>query len=358
VVSGAVPRGFTYESRAQFVEFCDDWRMSLGSALPRLGCGRLAVLTGERLAPLGAEALELLGDAGALLYSSAIEHTPVEVTDAAEAELNDAGVDGLVAIGGGASIGLAKALAVRESWPILALPSTFAGSEMTTVLGERREGVKATRRDDKALPSVVIYDPALASTMPPELAVASGMNALAHSLEALWAPDSNPLTDAVALESVRLLMDNLDTVASPEGEQRREAVARCLVGAFLAGQSLAATTMGLHHRLCHLLGGMCGLPHAPTHAVLLPHVTALYLAELPDLAARLARATDVGGRGDFAEALGELTWRLGISPGLGALGMERRDLDKVSALALQPPGRDPIELDEATILALLDRAFG
>jgi maleylacetate reductase len=214
---------------------------------------------------------------------------------------------------------------------------------MTPVIGERRDGVKATRRDDRAVPVAVLYDPELAATMPPALAAASGLNALAHAFGALLAPDASPLTDRDAGEAISLLVTALPDVIAGRGT-----VEQALLGALLAGRCLAATTMGLHHRLCHLLGGTYGLPHSPTHAALLPYVVESELAAGADLTVA-ARALGVTSD-EVAAALFNLQERLGVAADLGALGFGEADVAPAAEAAAGATG------DRDRLAALLERA--
>ena len=196
-------------------------------------------------------------------------HTPIEITELGIAAVHETHADGLIAFGGGSTTGLAKAIALRTDLPQLILPTTYAGSEMTNALGETSEGKKTVIRSPKVQPECVIYDVDLTFTLPPRMSATSGMNAIAHAVEGLYAENSNPIVSLLALEAVRSLVEGLPAVVSQP--QDRTARAQALYGAWLCGTVLGSVSMALHHKLCHVLGGSFGLPHADIHAVILPH---------------------------------------------------------------------------------------
>ena len=264
------------------------------------------------------------------------EHVPLPTAEAARDAAAAAGAELLLAIGGGSTIGAAKAVAMTARLPIVAVPTTYAGSEITPIWGLTEEGHKKTGVDPVVLPRVVIYDPTLTATLPPDLAAASGFNALAHAVEAMWAPGRNPVSTAVAAEAVERLAAaarrRRDGAASGPGGSTGAGVrggpiavdpAELLCGAWLGSSAFAVAGSGLHHKLCHVLGGAFGLPHARTHAVVLPHVLAFNAPGAPDAAGRVARALGVD---DAVAGLRALADAHGIPRGLRALGMpESRD---------------------------------
>ncbi|WP_270939324.1 maleylacetate reductase, partial [Falsiroseomonas oryzae] len=285
---------------------------------------RALVVATAPQAALAARVAGLLGAATAGVFAEAAMHTPVEVTDRALDEFRRRNADGVVAAGGGSAVGLGKALSVRTGLPLLCLPTTYAGSEMTPILGETAGAEKRTRRDPRILPATVIYDPDLTATLPPGMAAASGMNALAHALEALYAPDCSPIVALMAEEAVAALAHALPRVvdsAAQDAAPRGEA----LYGAWLCGACLGQTTMGLHHKLCHVLGGSFGLPHAETHAVVLPHVAAFNEVAAPTAMARVAAAL---GAPTASAGLWQLGAALPLPRSLAELGLAEADLDR------------------------------
>lgn len=242
---------------------------AVGAEADLLGLRRVLLVGRPRYADRAAEAL---GPRLAARFEDAAMHTPVDVTERALKVVAEYDVDGVVAIGGGSATGLAKAIALRTDLPQLIVPTTYAGSELTSVLGQTEDGRKTTRRTPKVRPETVLYDVDLTLSLPAAVSAASGLNALAHAVEARYAPDANPMTDLLAAEATRLLTSALPRIAADPSDV--DARTDALRGAWLAGTCLDAVSMGLHHQLCHLLGGKFGLPHAETHAVLLPYVMA------------------------------------------------------------------------------------
>jgi alcohol dehydrogenase class IV len=273
-------------------------------------------------------------------------HTPLAVTDEAMAVVAAQAIDGTIAIGGGSAIGLGKAIAFRTDCPQIAVPTTYAGSEMTNILGETSGGTKTTRRDARIQPETVIYDPDLTRSLPPALAATSGLNAIAHALEALYARDGNPLISLMAEEGIRALASALQAGAAGRDD--------ALYGAWLCGSVLGMAAMALHHKLCHVLGGSFDLPHGETHAVILPHAAAYNAPAVPEAIGRVARAL---GSATAPRGLYDLAVRLGAPMSLAELGFRRDDLEKAADLALASPYWNPREVTRDGVLKLLQSAF-
>ncbi|NGO07753.1 maleylacetate reductase [Streptomyces sp. HC44] len=313
---------FSFESRPMRVVF----RPGASTAAPaeeaaRLGLRRLLVVSGRQSSVTARAVADSLGSLCAGLHAEARMHVPAEVADLAVEVARAAGADGCVAVGGGSAIGLGKAIALRTHLPLIAVPSTYSGSEMTSVWGVTEHGIKRTGRNPAVLPRSVVYDPELTLTLPVALSMTSGINAVAHAAEALYAPDTSPLVALMAEEGVRAMTSALPLVAAdPEAMGPRS---RALYGAWLCGSCLGATTMGLHHKLCHVLGGTFGLPHAETHTVVLPHALAYNAPAVHEAIAVLNRAL----RTDNApHALWDLAGRLGAPRSLAQLGLTDDDL--------------------------------
>ncbi|GAB2852631.1 maleylacetate reductase [Streptomyces deserti] len=318
----------------------------------RLGLRRLLVVSGSHGADPARAVADALGPACAGLHAEARTQVPVEVADRTVEVARAAGADGCVAVGGGSSIGLGKAVALRTRLPLIAVPTTYSGSEMTPVWGLTEHGVKRTGRDLSVLPRSVVYDPELTLSLPVALSVTSGVNAVAHAVEALYAPDTSPLVGLMAEEGVRAMVRALPEVATdPESLAAR---GRALYGAWLCGTCLGATTMGLHHKLCHVLGGTYGLPHAETHTVLLPYSLAYNAPAAPEALTRLARALEAD---DPALALWELTGRLGAPRSLARLGLSEGDLATAAAQTAGNAYANPRRVTVDGVLALLRAAY-
>jgi maleylacetate reductase len=307
----------------------------------RLGRSRVLVLS----RPGRATAVEdALGPLAVGRFEGAAMHTPVEVTEQALEVLRALDADCVVALGGGSTTGLAKALAARTGVDQVIVPTTYAGSEVTPVLGETADGVKTTRSAPEILPETVIYDVELTRDLPAPVAVTSAVNALAHAVEALYSPDANPVVDGMALDAIGRLARGLRT------DDRED----LLHGAWLAGMCLGAVGMGLHHKLCHTLGGTFGLPHAPTHTVVLPHAMAYNAGAAPDAMRRVAEAL---GAPDAPTAVYDLVVTAGGPTSLEELGLAAADLDRAVDLAVERPYPNPAPLTRDGIGALLREAW-
>ncbi|MFE7835854.1 maleylacetate reductase [Streptomyces sp. NPDC057474] len=319
--------------------------------IDRLGLRRVLVLSTPGRGRLADTVAELLGDRCVGVCAQARMHVPSTVVEQVRAQARDRTADGCVAIGGGSTTGLAKALALDPGLPYVAVPTSYAGSEMTPIWGMTEDGRKTTGRDPVVLPRAVVYDAELTLSLPAGTSVTSGMNAIAHAAEALYAPDTSPFVALLAEEGVRRLAGALSAIA----KEPSDLVARndALYGAWLCGTCLGATTMSLHHKLCHVLGGALDLPHAETHTVVLPYV----LVFNSEAAARqLAPLGNALSTSNPPAALQDLARRLGAPRSLRELGMAAADLDKVARLVVAQPYANPrpFGLDDAR--ALLHRA--
>ncbi|MUL42335.1 maleylacetate reductase [Streptomonospora sp. PA3] len=326
-------------------------RREIPGEVERLGARRVLLIETPSAKPAADELAAALGSRLAARFDRPVVHTPVEVTARAMEVVDDAGADCVAAIGGGSAIGLAKALSARTGLPQIAVPTTYAGSEVTPTLGETDNGVKTTRRDPLLAPGTVVYDAELTLTMPPGLTLTSALNALAHAVEALWARDATAATDGLATESIDGILTTLPAVLEdPAAVAPRE---RLQAAAWLSGMCLAQTTMGLHHQLAHALGGAYDLPHAELHALLLPHVMAFNLPSAPPAAARLTR---IAG-GDPVEAVSRLSRSHTGATTLGALGVPRDGLRAIAERVAAKPYPNPRQPDADAVTRLLDGAW-
>lgn len=356
-------RSFTHDALPGRVVFGPGAALRLVSELERLSAPRRVLLivsgsakaTGERLA-------EQLGIRHAGTWGEVRQHVPEELADRATSAARTMDVEAVVAIGGGSAIGLAKVVAVRLNLALAAVPTTYSGSEMTPIYGLTGER-KRTERNFRALPRLVLYDPELTLDMPIQLTTTSGFNALAHCVEGLYAPGTNPVVALWAEEGIRRLARALPQLASDPATigARSEA----LYGAYLGGSVLAVAGTALQHKLSHVLGGRFGLDHAGTHTVLLPHITAFNAAAVPDAIAPVASAlgdTGASGRAWSAAEAGCLLYDLATGveapTSLAALGMPEDGIDEVAALAVGAVGdSNPRAVDESDLRGLLRRAF-
>jgi maleylacetate reductase len=346
---------FVYQATPSRVVYGAGRLAALPDEVRRLGARRALVLTTPEQRPLGERVAALLGECSAGVYSEAVMHVPVEVAQAARDEAARLGADCYVAVGGGSTIGLGKAIALVSGQPIIAVPTTYAGSEVTPIYGLTEGRLKKTGRDPSVLPRTVVYDPQLTLTLPADISAASGMNAMAHAVEALYAEDANPVVSLMAEESVRALAGSLPAVVQDPDDI--DARSGALYGAWLAGVCLGTVGMAIHHKLCHTLGGTFNLPHAQTHAAMLPHTAHYNHAAAPQALARVARALG----GERAEEAGTLLFRLnqtlGIATALSAVGMPQDGLDEAATLACTNPYYNPRPVEREAIRALLGRAW-
>ncbi|MGP4046255.1 maleylacetate reductase [Streptomyces sp. 2A115] len=324
----------------------------LADEIDRAGLKRVLVLCSPQQEELGHTAARLIGDRAAGVHPHARMHVPVESAARAGERAAELGADGCVAIGGGSAIGLGKAIALEHGLKIIAVPTTYAGSEMTSVWGITENGRKHTGKDPRVLPVSVLYDPELTLSLPPGASATSGMNAIAHAVEALYAPDASPIISLMAEEGARALATTLPAVVADGADVQARAEAQ--YGAWLCGACLGATTMSLHHKLCHTLGGTLDLPHADTHTVVLPHALAYNQPSAPEAVAALGRAL---GDADPAVALWELARNLDAPGSLRELGMKEEAIDQIVELALANPYANPREVTSEGLTRLLRRAW-
>jgi len=321
--------------------------------LVALGRKRAFVLSDLHHAAAGAARLmQTLDKRGVHLSTDAVMHTPVDVTEGVMARLVACDADCLISLGGGSTIGLGKALALRTDLPQIVLPTTYAGSEATPVLGETHVGQKSTIRSMKVLPEVIIYDVELTYGLPPGLSLVSGINAIAHAVEALYAREANPVISNLAEQGIAALGRALPRIVSDPAD--RDARSDALFGAWACGSCLGAVGMSLHHKLCHVLGGTFGLPHAETHTVILPHAAAYNAGAAPAALDRVARAL---GAFEAAGALFDLAAMNGAPTSLRQIGMSESDLDKAADEALQSAYWNPRPIERDPIRALLHDAY-
>lgn len=343
---------FVHETPSVRVVFGPGRLSTLPDEIDGLGLAHVLVLCTPGRRGLGEQVVELLGSRAVGVFAEARTHVPVATADAAVAEARRRGADGCVSVGGGAAVGLGKAVALRTRLPTVSVPTTYAGSEMTSVWGLTEHHDKQTGRDAVVRPKTVIYDPELTVGLDAQVSATSGVNALAHAVEALYAPDRSPLVELMAEESARCLAAALPTVVEEPDDLAGRGQA--LRGAWLAGASLGSTTMSLHHRLCHLLGGMFDLPHAATHTVMLPHVAAFNLPAAPSAWAALQRAFRSD---DPVRALAELNTHLQSPPSLKALGLSEDELQPVADAAATSGYANPRSVSREDALEVLRSAW-
>lgn len=342
---------FLYQSPPLRVRFGAGGLRHVGEEIAAIG-GTRALILATPFQKDDAEALAArIGAMAAGVFAEARMHTPIETTARALQTYAESGADCLVSFGGGSTIGLGKAIAWRNDAPHLVVATTYAGSEVTDILGETEARIKTTRRDPRIRPEAVIYDPELTVGLPVGMSVASGLNAIAHAVEGLYATDANPVTSMMAVEGIAALQRALPGICRDPGDLGARSDA--LYGSWLCGTVLGAVAMALHHKLCHTLGGALDLPHAETHAILLPHTVAFNAAAAAEALEPAARLFG----GDLGGGLHDLARSLGAPVALRDIGVNRDDLGRIADLAVKNPYANPREVTRDGILALLEAAW-
>lgn len=333
---------FTYNAWSARVVFGAGALRHLEREIDALGYGRALILSTPEQRESAQRVADLLGSRAVGLFDRAAMHVPIEAAREARDVARRLGADCAVAIGGGSTTGLGKAIALDSGLPIIAIPTTYAGSEMTPVYGITEGGVKKTGKDAKVVPRAVIYDPELTRSLPAGMSLTSGINAIAHSAEGLYAVDRNPVIDFMAGDGIAALGRALPAICRDPLDI--DARADALYGAWLCGIVMGSVGMALHHKLCHTLGGSFNLPHAECHTVVLPHALAYNAQAAPAAMAGIARA--LGGASGPA-AVFDLARDNGAVVALRDLGMKAADLDRACEMALlnQYPNPRPLERD-------------
>jgi len=340
---------FTYLSLPTRVVFGAGSVRSLAAEVERLGAKRVLLISTPGRAGMVRGVAQGLALAG--VFDQAVMHTPAAVVEAAREEARRVNADCCVTVGGGSTIGFGKAIALSSSLPVVAVPTTYSGSEMTTIWGVSEGGAKKTGRDPKVLPRAVIYDPELTLDLPVAVSAASGMNAIAHCAEALYAHDGNPIVSLMAEEGIRALASALPKIVSkPKGAEARS---EALYGAWLAGMTISTTSVALHHKLCHVLGGF-GLPHAETHSIVLPHALAYNQTAATTAMARIEKALNAPRA---PMGVYDLEKRLGLPMRLADIGMKEADLERAARIAAEAPYPNPRKVEYEPVLGLLRDAY-
>jgi alcohol dehydrogenase class IV len=347
---------FVHDVPASRVVFGNGRLADVAVEVERLGCSRAMLVSGGPEAQYAVRVEEQLGERIVARFTDVVMHVPVPVAQQAIALARRDDVDLVIALGGGSSTGMAKAVALETGLPILAIPTTYAGSEMTSIWGLTEDNRKTTGRDPRVLPKTVIYDPELTVSLPVDISAASGMNALAHLVEGLYAPGLSPLSAMQAQEGVRALAAALPRVVADPGDL--DARGDALYGAWLAGWTLGTTGMGVHHKICHVLGGAYNLPHAPMHSAVLPYATAFNADAAPQAMAAIVRALNDAGipATDAASGLWDLARAIGAPTCLADVGFDFESIDEATDVIVAGRPINPRAVDEAGVGALLRAA--
>ncbi len=345
-------RSFVFPGLATRVVFGHGTLAQVPDEVARLGHSRALVLSTPHQKTEAQALADRLGDKAAGVFAGAAMHTPTDITDQAIAAFRAAKADCVVSLGGGSTTGLGKAIAIRTGADQIVIPTTYAGSEMTDILGETAGGEKTTRRDPAIRPEVVVYDVDLTLTLPVALTVTSALNAIAHAMEGFYAPDRHPITEALSRDAMVAFRDALPALTADP--QDKEARAKALYAAWGCSVTLGHVTMALHHKLAHVLGGSFGLPHAETHAVLLPHTTAY---NEPAVGGLLNPIAETFGHGSAGAGLWHFAKSVNAPLRLADLGLTEPDLDRAAEIATKNPYANPRPISREDIRQLLQQAW-
>ena len=345
-------KSFIYNGQPARVVFGAGSLQHLAREIETLGAKKALVLSTPEQRASAEMIADLLGSRAAGVFARAVMHVPIETAREAREVARKLGADCAVAIGGGSTTGLGKAIALDSGLPILAIPTTYAGSEMTPIYGITEAGMKKTGKDVRVLPRVVIYDPELTLSLPVSMSMTSGINAIAHAAEGLYAVDSNPVMNLMAKEGMAAIARALPAIKNVANDIQARSDA--LYGAWLCGTVLGNVGMALHHKLCHTLGGSFNLPHAETHTIVLPHALAYNALAAPEAMRAIAQAL---GGSSAARAVYDLAKNNGAPTALKDIGMQEADLDKAAGIAMQNQYPNPRPLERMAIRQLLQDAF-
>ncbi len=345
-------KSFVYNGQPSRVVFGAGSLQHLLREIELLGATKALVLSTPEQRKSAEMIADLLGARAAGVFDRAVMHVPIETAREAREVANRLGADCAVAIGGGSTTGLGKAIALDSGLPILAIPTTYAGSEMTPIYGITEAGIKKTGKDARVLPRTTIYDPELSAGLPVGMSITSGINAIAHAAEGLYATDSNPVMDLMAREGIAAMGRALPAIKKTPNDMQARSDA--LYGTWLCGMVLGNVGMALHHKLCHTLGGSFNLPHAETHTIVLPHALAYNAAAAPQA---MQVISDALGKKNAAQAVFDLARDNGAPVALRDIGMKESDLDKACDIAMQNQYDNPRPLERTAIRQLFQDAF-
>src|SRR5664280_1290075 len=343
---------FEHETQTQRVRFASgEAASSLAEEVERLGASSVMVIATGAARQLAGRITG--GLPVALYHDEVVMHVPIEVAERARAAASEQRIDALVSVGGGSTTGLAKAVALTTGLPIVAVPTTYAGSEATNVWGLTQGARKTTGVDARVLPLAIVYDATLMVSLPVPMSVASGLNALAHCVDSMWAPRADPIDRALAAEGIRALRLGLpEVLADPAGLDGRE---HALYGSYLAAVAFCSAGSGLHHKICHVLGGGYNLPHAQTHAVVLAYVLAFNAPSVPDAERQIAAAFDADRAITGLQMLRE---QLDAPRALREYGFDEADIaDAVAAILPVVPPNNPTPVTAENLERLLHAAW-
>lgn len=343
-----------YEPQPGKVIFGQGALSKVADALESVGGKRAAIISTDGRKDLANKVAALLGPLCQTVYTKSVQHVPVETVDEALTTIESLDIDSLVAVGGGSPIGLAKAIALKTSLPIIAIPTTYSGSEMTPIWGMTKDGIKTTGRDIAVKPKVVIFDPELTLSLSSRLSITSGINALAHCAEGLYSENANPVTLVMAEKGFKEIIEGLTLIL--EDSKNIEGRSKVLLGAWMGGGVLGTVSLALHHKICHALGGSYNLPHADTHTAILPYALWYNLGHVPEARDVMARILDVEPE-DVPGAVYDLIAQFGGPTSVKEVGMKEENLREAASIIVQNPYYNPRPVEEESIYKLLEYAY-
>lgn len=345
---------FRYEMLPTRIIFGSGARNQVKREVDALQWTKVVILSSPSMHQEADRLANRLGTQCIAVYEYAVQHVPLEIVQDVLDKLKTLKPDALIALGGGSVIGIAKAVALETALPIMAIPTTYSGSEMTPIWGITDSGVKKTGRNPVVKPQVVIYDPELTLSLPHSISITSGINAMAHCVEAMYSSSANPLTSLMAEEGIRAMVEGLTRIKKePHDLQGRN---KALYGSWLGGAVLGSVGMALHHKLCHVLGGSLHLPHAETHTVVFPYVLAYNAPYVPQTVEALKRIFQ-NDDPNIAGTLYDFLRSLNAPRSLAELGMEEKELRKAVALAVQSPYDNPRPVSAEGVQRILQMAY-
>lgn len=343
---------FAVDLQPAHVRFRAGARELLAEECDRLGVKRVLLVCTPSGAARYRAVAEALGPRLAATFAAAEPHCPEPVVERCRALWRSAGADGVVTVGGGSTIALGKNLAAEDGAKFICMPTTYSGSEMTDIFGRKVGNEKRTARNVACRAHAVIYDPELTLGLPRHETVTTGMNSLAHAVEALYPPTPNPVAFLLAREALCAHRDGLPGAAANPADIG--ARTRALYAGFLGGLLIGMTGIALHHRLCHVLGGLFDLPHGEANSVVLAHVVAYNAPAAPEAARVIA---EVFGDGDAARAIDAFARRIGAPTSLREIGMPEAGIDAVVKETLARGGWNPRPPAEAGLRQLVRSAW-
>lgn len=344
--------GDVYNVRPPRIVFGAGTIRGIAAEVTRLGGRRALVVSTPGRQAMGQRIADHLGPMLAAILPEAISQVPIEMARQGRQRAREVDADCLVAIGGGASIGLAKAIALELALPIIDVPTTYSGSEVTGFCGITIDGVKRMHTSLNMLAATIIYDPELTLSLPIPTSASSAMNALAHCIDAIYVPTVDPIIALAAAEGARVVVNAIrNVVTNPHDIVARS---QMLYGAYLSGAALTGG-FALQHGLAHTLGGSFGVAHGLSHAIILPHIAAYNARFAPAKMETLAMAMAVP---DVGNAIFELLIELCLPTSLAEVGIRPADVSDIARITVETDnGLNPGPVTMEAVSSIIEDAL-